>query len=133
MVEKGNAGCESIGEGLPELITYEGFRERHPALADLYDEVSLACHQKGPLDVRERRLIKLGIAIGRGSKSGVVTQAWRALEEGISAEELRHAVLVCVAAAGFPSVVSAMEWVEEAVRGFPSEAGAQAGLETAQR
>ncbi|MFW6150216.1 MAG: carboxymuconolactone decarboxylase family protein [Chloroflexota bacterium] len=129
-----NAGVESTGEvGLPPQMTYEDFRQRYPRLAEVYDEVSLACHQKGPLGAKERRLIKLGIAIGRNSKEAVVTEARRALEEGISSEDLRHAVLMCVPTGGFPAAVSAMEWVEEVIRGFPGRAEAQAGLERTQR
>lgn len=129
-----NAGVESTREaGLPSQVTYDDFRERYPRLAEVYDEVSLACHQKGPLGAKERRLIKLGIAIGRDSKGAVATEARRALEEGISPEELRHAVLMCVPTGGFPAAVSAMQWVEEVIRDFPGRGEAQAGLERAQR
>lgn len=129
-----NTGVEPTGEvGLTSEMPYDDFRERYPRLAEVYDEVSLACHQKGPLDARERRLVRLGIEIGRNSKGAVETEARRALEEGISPEELRHAVLMCVPTGGFPAAVSAMQWVEEVIRGFPGRAEAQAGLERVQR
>ena len=39
----------------------------------------------------------------------------RALEEGISSDELRHAVLMGFTTAGFPTMIAAMKWVEEVI------------------
>jgi len=69
----------------------------------------------GPLDEKARRLIKLGIAIGLSSEGGVKSHARRALEEGMTAEELRHAVLLAFTTAGFPTMIAAMKWVDEVI------------------
>ena len=99
---------------LPE--TYEGFKQQFPEVAQAYDEIAIKCHQGGPLDAKTRRLIKLGIAIGINSDGGVRSHARRALAEGISAEELRHAVLMAFTTAGFPTMTAAMKWVDEVIK-----------------
>jgi alkylhydroperoxidase/carboxymuconolactone decarboxylase family protein YurZ len=75
-----------------------------------------ACHNAGPLDKKSRRLVKLGIAIGINSEGGVRSHARRALQEGISPEEIRHAVLLAFTTAGYPYMIAAYQWVEEVIR-----------------
>ena len=98
---------------LPE--TYQEFRHKFPEISGAYDTLANTCHQWGPLDARERRLTKLGIAIGMNSEGGVKSHARRALEEGISADGLRHAVLMAFTTTGFPTMIAAMKWVEEVI------------------
>ncbi len=99
---------------LPEI--YRGFKQQFPELAKAYDALALGCHQWGPLDTRTRRLIKLGIAIGASSDGGVRSHARRALEEGISPDELRHAVLMAFTTGGYPTMIAALKWVEEVIK-----------------
>ena len=98
---------------LPEI--YREFRQQFPEVAKAYDAIALSCRQWGPLDDKTRRLIKLGIAIGLNSEGAVRSHARRALEEGISPEELRHAVLMAFTTAGFPAMIAATKWVEEVI------------------
>jgi 4-carboxymuconolactone decarboxylase len=96
---------------LPEV--YKDFIKQYPELNKSYDSLANACHKAGPLDKRTRRLVKLGIAIGMNSEGGVRSHARRALEEGISPEEVRHCVVMAFTTTGFPSMISAYGWVEE--------------------
>ncbi len=98
---------------LPDV--YKGFQQQFPDIAEAYDELALKCHHWGPLDEKTRRLIKLGIAIGLNSEGGVRSHARRALEEGVTADELRHAVLLAFTTAGFPTMIAAMKWVEKVI------------------
>ena len=98
---------------LPEV--YGEFKQQFPDVAKAYDALAENCHQWGPLDARTRRLVKLGIAMGTSSEGAVRSHARRALEEGVSAEELRHAVLMGFTTAGFPTMIAAMKWVEEVI------------------
>ena len=99
---------------LPEV--YRDFQSRFPDVAGTYDELAVKCHEWGPLDARTRRLVKLGIAIGLSSEGGVRSHARRALEEGVSPDELRHAVLLSFTTSGFPNMIAAMKWVETVIR-----------------
>lgn len=98
---------------LPDI--YKEFKQEFPEIAKAYDELAVKCHGWGPLDVKTRRLIKLGIAIGLSSEGGVRSHARRALEEGVTADELRHAVLVALTTAGFPTMIAAMKWVNNVI------------------
>ena len=99
---------------LPEV--YKDFKKQFPKVAAAYDELGDSCNKQGPLDKKCQRLIKLGIAIGINSEGGVRSHARRALEEGISAKELRHAVLMATTIAGFPTMIAAMKWVDEVIK-----------------
>ncbi len=98
---------------LPDV--YKEFQQQFPEISRAYDQLASACHHGGPLDEKTRRLIKLGIAIGINSEGGVRSHARRALEAGVSADELRHLVLLAFTTAGFPTMNAAMKWVEEVI------------------
>ena len=98
---------------LPDI--YKEFQQQFPEIARDYNELAGKCHEWGPLDEKARRLIKLGVTMGLNSEGGVRSHARRALEEGITADELRHAVLLAFTTAGFPTMIAAMKWVEEVI------------------
>lgn len=99
---------------LPSI--YKEFQQQFPEIAKAYDELALKCHRWGPLDAKTRRLIKLGTAIGLSSEGAVRSHARRALEEGVTADEVRHAVLLALTTAGFPTMIAAMKWVDEVIQ-----------------
>lgn len=101
---------------LPDV--YKEFKQEFPEIAKAYDELAVKCHDWGPLDAKTRRLVKLGIAIGLSSEGGVRSHARRALEEGVTADELRHAVLVALTTAGFPTMIAAMKWVNKVIEKY---------------
>ncbi len=98
---------------LPDV--YKDFVKRYPEVNKGYDTLANSCHKAGPLDKKVRRLVKLGIAIGLNSEGGVRSHARRALEEGISADEVRHVVLLAFTTAGFPYMIAAYKLVEEVI------------------
>lgn len=98
---------------LPDI--YQDFRRDFPEIARAYEGLARECHAQGPLDARTRRLIKLGIAIGLNSEGGVRSHARRALEEGITPEELHHAVLMAFTTAGYPYMAAALKWVNTVI------------------
>jgi 4-carboxymuconolactone decarboxylase len=98
---------------LPDI--YQEFQRQFPDISRAYDELAGKCHDWGPLDERTRRLVKLGVAMGLNSEGGVRSHARRALEEGITPEELRHVVLLAFTTSGFPAMIAAMKWVDEGI------------------
>jgi alkylhydroperoxidase/carboxymuconolactone decarboxylase family protein YurZ len=102
---------------LPEV--YRGFRQQYPEVAEAYDALAVKCHASGPLDDRTRRLVKLGIAVGINSEGAVRSHARRALDEGVSPEELRHAVLLGLTTIGFPEMNAALKWVDTVIEKHP--------------
>jgi 4-carboxymuconolactone decarboxylase len=95
---------------------YKDFKKQFPKIAEAYDVLADSCNRQGPLDKKCQRLIKLGISIGINSEGAVRSHARQALEEGISADEIRHAVLMATTTAGFPAMIASMKWVDEVIR-----------------
>jgi len=98
---------------LPEI--YKEFNKQFPEVAKAYDVLAASCHDWGPLDEKTRQLVKLGIAIGLSSEGAVRSHSRRALQEGISPNELRHAAIMALTTAGFPAMIASMKWVEEVI------------------
>jgi alkylhydroperoxidase/carboxymuconolactone decarboxylase family protein YurZ len=92
------------------------FTQQHPAVGRAYEALGTASADAGPLDVKTRELIKLGLAIGARLEGAVHAHVRRALEAGVTAAEIRHAVALAVPTLGFPTTVAAHTWVEEVLR-----------------
>ncbi|MGQ9510281.1 MAG: carboxymuconolactone decarboxylase family protein [Thermodesulfobacteriota bacterium] len=100
-------------------FSYERFKEEFPKIEQAYDRLAKNCHQAGPLNEKIRRLIKLGIAIGSNSEGAVKSHARRALAIGVTPKEIYHAVLLGLTTVGFPKMISALNWVREALEEDP--------------
>ncbi len=96
-------------------LYYSKLKKRYPTVAASFDKLAASCAEAGPLDGKTQHLVKLGVAIGLGSEGDVQNLAGQALKAGVSADELRHAVLLAVTTAGFPAMIVAMQWVEEII------------------
>ena len=93
--------------------TYTDMRADHPDVASAYDALGDACRRAGPLTEREQRLVKLGVAVGLSSEGGVRSHVRRGLSEGMTREELSHAIVIAVPTAGFPATAAAHRWAGE--------------------
>jgi 4-carboxymuconolactone decarboxylase len=96
---------------LPRI--YKDLRADHPGIAEAYDALGSACRRAGPLSAREQRLVKLGIATGLASEGGVRSHVRRALMEGMTRNEILHAITIAVPTAGFPATAAAYQWASE--------------------
>lgn len=90
---------------------YVRFQKRYPEVFQAYDALGKASAEAGPLDGKERALVKLAIAVGGEKEGAVHSHTRRALEAGCSADEIRHVVLLSVTTLGFPSMMKALSWV----------------------
>lgn len=96
---------------LPEV--YRRFQTDYPHVMAAYDALADQLHNAGPLTDRERRLAKLGIAIGAGSEGAARSHARKALAEGIQPDEIRHVAVLAISTAGFPAAMAAYVWINE--------------------
>lgn len=87
--------------------------QQHPKVWKAYAALGEAVSEAGPLDARSRRLVKLALAIGAQSEGAVHSHARQALDEGLTAEEIRHAALLGVTTLGFPKAIAALSWIED--------------------
>ena len=93
------------------------FQKAYPKIWQAFQKLGDECHRAGPLDARSRRLVKVGIAAGYGSEGALHSAVRNALAEGISPDEIRHAVLLSITTIGFPSAQAALSWAEDIIRG----------------
>ncbi len=100
---------------------FENIRKRYPQVAEHFDLLDSDISAVGPLNFKEQLLVKLGIAIGIGSEGDIQNLSSQALKNGVTPEELRHAVLLAITTAGFPNMIVAMQWVEEIIATGPKK------------
>lgn len=100
-----------MGEHLPAV--YQRFIADYPQVTETHHQLTDALHQAGPLSDSERRLAKLGIAVGGGSQGAVRSHARKALAQGISPEAIRQVAVLAISTAGFPVAIAAYGWINE--------------------
>jgi AhpD family alkylhydroperoxidase len=93
---------------------YERFRREHARLWGAFDRLGATAADDGPLDARTRELVRLGMAAAARSESAVRSHVHRALEAGASREEVEHAVVLAITTVGFPAMMAALTWAQEA-------------------
>jgi 4-carboxymuconolactone decarboxylase len=94
--------------------TYGRFIERYPEIGQAWELLRKA-EQKGGLNEKTTRLVKLGIAIG-GMKEGAVHSGVRkALDAGASREEIEQVIAMAASTLGLPSTVAIYSWVLEQI------------------
>ena len=96
---------------LPEV--YKHFQRRFPKVKESFDALGAAEHDAGPLGERERRLIKLGIAVGAESEGAVRSHVRKLLGIGVSEAEILHNIVLALTTIGFPATNAALSWAEE--------------------
>ena len=65
-------------------------------MKEAFDALGAAEHDAGPLGERERRLIKLGIAVGAESEGGVRSHVRKLLGVGVSEAEILHTIVLAL-------------------------------------
>ncbi|MBI9075828.1 MAG: carboxymuconolactone decarboxylase family protein [Desulfatibacillum sp.] len=96
---------------LPDL--FKTFSEKYPEISQQHEKLATACRESGPMDPKTQHLVKLGIAIGTGSRGGVMSQTRKALGEGATPEELSQAALLALTTIGFSQMMAALSWIWE--------------------
>jgi AhpD family alkylhydroperoxidase len=94
--------------------SYRQFSKDHARLFEAYESLGALAAKAGPLDGRTRELVKLGMAAALRAESAVKSHTHRALEAGVTFEEIEHALLVGVTTMGFPAMMSALTWAQQA-------------------
>jgi 4-carboxymuconolactone decarboxylase len=92
---------------------FQRFKKAHPEIYEAFEELGRRLHETGPLSERERRLVKLGIAIGLGTEGGVHSAVRFAIAGGCSKDDISHAARLAITTIGWPSALAAMSWVED--------------------
>ena len=100
------------------------FKQAHPDVVKAFEELGRRVHDGGPLSERERRLVKLGIAIGANSEGAVHSAMRQALGGECSHADAEHVALLAITTLGWPRAMAALSWVYDMTEG---EGEAEAG------
>jgi alkylhydroperoxidase/carboxymuconolactone decarboxylase family protein YurZ len=85
----------------------------YPEVWQAFASLGKACSEAGPIEGRTLRLVKLALAIGALSEGAVHSHARRAMQEGLSKEELKQVALLAIPTLGFPQGVKVLTWIED--------------------
>jgi alkylhydroperoxidase/carboxymuconolactone decarboxylase family protein YurZ len=85
----------------------------YPEIWRAYQQLGAACGDAGPLDTKTRHLLKIAVAMTARSEGATHSHVRRALADGLTAEEIRHAALLLAPTVGFPQAVAALTWAED--------------------
>lgn len=92
---------------------YSSFRDAHPEVVEAYETLGEATRAAGPLSVRDAAMVKLALAAGGRIEGAMHSHARRALEAGVSPDELRHVALLAITTLGFPSAMAIRARIED--------------------
>ncbi len=84
---------------------------RYPEVWSAFSELGEAVAETGPLNARERRLIKLALAIGAQSEGAVHSHVRRAESDGVEPEALEQVALMAIPTLGLPRAAAALTWI----------------------
>lgn len=93
------------------------FQKSYPQVFEAYELLGNAVANAGPLSARESALVKIGIACGARLEGGLHSHCRKALDAGVSPEEIRQAVLLATTTLGFPSMMACLSWVDDVIDG----------------
>jgi 4-carboxymuconolactone decarboxylase len=99
---------------------YVRLHREQPALVDAYERFASTAHEAGPLSERERRLVKLAMAVACGLEGATHSHTRQALEAGVGAADLRHVAFLAGSTVGFPSMMRALTWIDDIVESGPA-------------
>ncbi|MBZ8118807.1 carboxymuconolactone decarboxylase family protein [Roseovarius sp. LXJ103] len=87
--------------------------DQPPSIWSAYSSFGKACAEASPLSARERRLVKLALAIGTNSEEAVPSHTHRARAKGIEDAALHQVALLAIGPLGLPRAVASKTWTED--------------------
>jgi 4-carboxymuconolactone decarboxylase len=95
-----------------ENFTY--FKNRHLDIYAAYAEFGRTLHENGgPLDEKQRWLIKIAVSAASGHELALLTHIRKAKDAGCTRDEIEHAVLLTATTVGFPTMMTALMTMRE--------------------
>lgn len=89
-------------------------REASPIVADYFERMRVAVENSGPIPEKFRELCLLAGAVGARNEQQVRLCIRRAAAKGVSAEEMRHAILLLLGLVqGLSPLVDTLGWLEQ--------------------
>jgi len=89
------------------------FKDQYGDVFEKYEALGNAATEVGPLSKRDIALVRIGMAAGAGYEGAVRAHCRRASEAGLTADEIRHAMILGVTTLGFPSMMANLSRANE--------------------
>jgi 4-carboxymuconolactone decarboxylase len=89
------------------------FKKEFPEVYARHEALGKEIHEKvGPLEEKSRWLIKISISAACNHKRALATHIKKAKAAGVDDEEIKHALLLLIPTAGFPTFMKAYAVLE---------------------
>lgn len=95
---------------------YLDLKSKHPQYFKALEALGQAARECGPLDSKTLHLIQLAAAATIRSEGAVHSHVRRALDDGATPDEIRHALIALTSTIGFPNVTAALSWCDDLLR-----------------
>ena len=83
---------------------FSQFKKEFPEVHQHHESLGKAVHEKGgPLPEQRRWLIKIAISAACNHKRALETHIQKARDAGVGEDEIKHALLLLIPTAGFPT------------------------------
>ena len=94
---------------------YRQLKHQHVDYIKAVEALGLAVRHAGPLKEPVTQLVQLGAAAAIRSEGAVHSHVRRALEVGVTAGEIHHALISVTSTIGFPNVRAALTWADDVI------------------
>ena len=94
---------------------YRRLKIQHADYLNAVEALGFAVRHAGPLEEKVTQLVQLGAGAAIRSEGAVHSHVRRALEIGVSANEIHHALISVTSTIGFPTVRAALSWADDVI------------------
>jgi 4-carboxymuconolactone decarboxylase len=92
---------------------YTDFLQKYPEVGEQYEKLGDVVHKHGPLNERERALVKVAISGSHLFHSAMKSHIKKAVVLGVSREEIEHVALLALPTMGFPTMMAMLSIIED--------------------
>lgn len=92
---------------------YREAKAKYPEVLEAYEAFGAALSKAGPLNEREQRLVKLGLAFGARMEGAAHSAVRKARDAGVTPDEIRHAALLAMNTMGFANGMAFLHWAND--------------------
>jgi 4-carboxymuconolactone decarboxylase len=94
---------------------HQRMRSQHADYMQAVDALGAAVRAAGPLKEPVLQLVQLAAAAAIRSEGAVHSHVRRALQAGVTAAQIRHALLSVTSTIGFPTVRASLAWADDVI------------------
>lgn len=95
---------------------YINIKKRFRKFFNAVDNLGKVARDSGPIDEKTSHLVQLAAAAAIRSEGSVHSHTRRALESGVTPEEIYHSIILLTSTIGFPTVSAALSWGDDVIR-----------------